>query len=88
MVREAANVNAQKRPWKGYPLLATAAITCPCHLPLVLAILGGTVLAAFLEQHLALAVIGLTFVFLFALIGGLKRLGWGRSRMRRGPEAD
>lgn len=76
------------QPWKGYLLLATAALTCPCHLPLLLAILGGTVLAAFLKQHLAWAVIGLTFVFLFALIRGLKLIGMERSRTRRKLERD
>lgn len=83
MVREIANVKAQK--WKGYLLLATAAITCPCHIPLVLAILGGTALAAFLKENLALAVLGLTFYFLFALIVGLKLIGQRKeaSRSRR-----
>lgn len=70
----------QKRSWRGYFLLATVALTCPCHIPLALAILGGTALAAFLEQHLALAVISLTFVFLFALVAGLKLIGRERSR--------
>ena len=81
-------MKVQKRSWTGYLLLATAALTCPCHILLVLAILGGTALAAFLEKNLALALIGLTFVFLFALIRGLKLLGWEHSRKRCGREAD
>jgi mercuric ion transport protein len=68
--------------------LATAAFTCPCHIPLILAILGGTALAVFLEKNFALALIGLTFVFLFALIGGLKLIGWERLRERRGHEVE
>lgn len=65
----------KSRSLTGYLLLITAALTCPCHLPLLWAILGGTALAAFLKQHVVLTVIGLTSVFVFALIGGLKLIG-------------
>lgn len=75
MVREAANVKTEGRSWTGYLLLATAALTCPCHLPLLLAILGGTVLATFLEQHVTWAIVGLGIYFLFSLHMGLKLIG-------------
>jgi len=64
-----------RRSWKGYLLLATAAVTCPCHLPLILTILGGTALAAFLQANLAPTLLGLTVYFLFALLMGLKLIG-------------
>ncbi len=63
-----------RKPWRAYVLLATAAVTCPCHLPLILAILGGTALAGVLQENLLLTVIGLTAYFLFALAMGLKLL--------------
>ena len=55
-------VNNQPRRLKGYVNLAIAALTCPCHVPIFLAILGGT----------ALGVIRLTAIFLFTLTRGLK----------------
>lgn len=73
----------QKSPWTGYLLLATAALTCPCHLPLLMAILGGTALAGFPQQNLALTLIALTAYFLFTLLIGLKLIGWERSRTHR-----
>ena len=68
-------VPPKRRLLTGYLFLITAALTCPCHLPILLAILGGTTLAAFMKQHFSLALIGLTGYFLFALIWGLKLIG-------------
>lgn len=70
-----AEVKAEKRSWTGYLLMASAILTCPCHLPLLLALLAGTTLAAFLEKNLALTVTGLALYFFFALIAGLKLIG-------------
>jgi len=63
---------------KGYLLLITGFIACPCHLiitaPIILAIVGGTALGAFFTRN-ALFIIGLLFVyFIFALIFGFKYL--------------
>ena len=71
-----------QRRKKGYALLVTAALTCPCHLPIFLALLAGTTLGAVLERNLALVLLGLTASFLFALVQGLKML----DRQRRGRE--
>ena len=68
-------VPPKRRLLGGHLLLITAALTCPCHLPILLAILGGTTLAAFVEQHITLVAIGLTGYFLLALIWGLKLIG-------------
>lgn len=63
-----------RKPWKAYLLLTTAALTCPCHLPIILAILGGTALAGVLRENLLLTLIILTVYFMFALGMGLKLL--------------
>lgn len=45
-------------------LMATVAIvTCPCHLPILLAVLGGTAFGAVLSEHMAVAAIALTVLF-------------------------
>lgn len=66
--------SASPKSLKGYLLLATAALTCPCHLPLVLALLAGTGLAGVLSQHVGIAVVALTIAFLATLHFGLKAL--------------
>jgi len=46
-----------------YLMAALAVLTCPCHLPILLAVLGGTALGGVLSQHLGLAAIALTVLF-------------------------
>jgi mercuric ion transport protein len=75
------------KPWKAYVLLVTAAVTCPCHLPLILAILGGTALAGVLRENLFLTLFGLTASFLFALAMGLKLLERERRRKEAFPRS-
>ena len=57
---------------RGYFHLAIAALTCPCHVPIYLAIFGGTALGALLRENLLLFILGLTGVFLITLRRGLK----------------
>ena len=57
---------------RGYLHLAIAALTCPCHVPIYLAIFGGTALGALLRENLLLFILGLTGVFLITLRRGLK----------------
>lgn len=51
------NRRAPTRTFRGYLWLASALIICPCHLPLLLALVNGTALATLLQAnwHLALA---------------------------------
>jgi len=77
--RDLQVLQPQKRK-KGYVLLVTAALTCPCHLPIFLALLAGTTLGAVLRQNLGLVLLGLTVYFLFALFQGLKMLDRQRGR--------
>lgn len=78
-VRELPVLQPQKRK-KGYALLVTAALTCPCHLPILLVLLAGTTLGAVLQQNLALVLLGLTVYFVFALVQGLRMLDRQRGR--------
>ncbi len=64
------NKHPQKR--KGYVNLAIAALTCPCHVPIYLAVLGGTALGVYLRDNILLLILGLTGVFLLTLTRGLK----------------
>jgi mercuric ion transport protein len=59
---------------KGYVLLAVALVACPCHLPLLLALLGGTALGALLAAHLLPAGVLLGGVFVGAFAVGLRAL--------------
>ena len=69
------------RSLKGYLLLGLAFVTCPCHLPLLLAILAGTGLAGVLSQYLGVTALALSVIFLASLLLGLKALkGGGETR--------
>lgn len=52
-------------------MAAIAVLTCPCHLPILLAVLSGTALGALAGAHQGLAAIALTGLFLAST--------WGRS---------
>lgn len=58
----------------GYLLLITAAFTCPCHLPILLALTAGTTIGSTLSSHLWLTGLLLTLYFVVALALGLKRV--------------
>lgn len=59
---------------KGYLLLIMAALTCPCHLPVLLALTAGTALGSILSRHLWLTALLLTMYFVGALYLGLNRI--------------
>jgi len=65
---------------KGYLLLGLAFVTCPCHLPLLVAVLAGTGLAGALSQHVGLAFVVLSVMFVTSLILGLNALREGARR--------
>ncbi|MGH7253622.1 MAG: broad-spectrum mercury transporter MerE [Nitrospiraceae bacterium] len=66
------STQARSPGWKGYLHMAIAALTCPCHVPIYLAILGGTALGAFLQENLLLFILALTGIFVVALRRGLQ----------------
>jgi mercuric ion transport protein len=57
---------------RGYFHLAIAAITCPCHVPIYLAIFGGTAVGALLQENLLLFILALTGIFVVTLRRGLQ----------------
>ena len=52
-------------------------MTCPCHLPLLVAVLAGTGLAGALSQHFWLIFLTLSVAFVSSLMYGLKALKGG-----------
>jgi len=73
---EEVRVQGATRPRsvKAYLLLGLAFVTCPCHLPLLLAVLAGTGLAGALTRHFGLVFLGLSVVFVASLALGLRAL--------------
>ena len=65
-------MNKAPQTLKGYVSLGIATLTCPCHVPIFLAVLGGTAAGAFLSDNLLLFILGLTAIFLLTLFRGLK----------------
>jgi mercuric ion transport protein len=62
--------------WRAYTWGALAVLTCPCHLPLLAAVLAGTSLGAFVGDHwgvAALALTGLFFLFLMRALRAFRR---------------
>ena len=47
-----------------YVMAAVAVITCPCHLPILLAVLTGSALGAVVQEYMVLSVLALTALFL------------------------
>ena len=77
---ELTHARSPKR--KGYFHLTMAAITCPCHVLIYLAIFGGTALGAFLRENLLLFILGLTGIFLLTLLKGLKLIDAGKAERK------
>lgn len=66
----------KKRTLGGYLWLASALVICPCHLPLLLALASGTVLAGLLRANWNLAVALSMAYVIVALLFAYRRL-WG-----------
>lgn len=67
-------VGAPRSPWKRYLSLGLAVLTCPCHLPLILVVLGGTALGGWLRQYSGVVFLAMLGVFGLALLHGLGAL--------------
>ncbi len=59
-------VEAFQQP-TGYLWGALAVLSCPCHLPILAAVLVGTSLGAFIDEHGGIAAIALTGLFVLSL---------------------
>ena len=71
-----------KRGFAGKILLGTAALTCPCHIPIYLVLFGGTALGGYLSENMGLAIAALSAYFFFALFVGLRMVKAGRAQGR------
>ncbi|HJM43254.1 MAG: mercury resistance protein [Nitrospinota bacterium] len=80
-----------QRSITGKFMLGAAFFLCPCHLPIYLALLGGTAAGALLSENAYTAGTVLALAFLAALILGLrlsgKRMQRTESASRRDPSA-
>jgi len=56
-----------RRPVTGYLWGVLAVLTCPCHLPILAAVLAGTTAGAFLGEHWGVAALALTALFVLAV---------------------
>ena len=66
-----------------YLMATIAVLTCPCHLPILLAVLGSTALGAVVSEHLGLAAIALTVLIVTSGWAAVSLFG----RARREPTA-
>jgi hypothetical protein len=64
----------EKGSFVGKALLGAAFFLCPCHLPVYLALLGGTAAGALLSENANAGAGVLTVAFLVTLIFGLRLL--------------
>lgn len=58
--------------WRAWLWGALAALTCPCHLPIVLLALSGTAAGALVSQHKSIAVVVLLTLFALSLTRTLR----------------
>ena len=65
---------------KGVGMLTLVAVACPCHLPIALAMLGGTTIGALLAANLLPVFVLLGVIFAGALAVGLRVLESGSGR--------
>lgn len=67
-----------------YLVLAIAVLTCPCHLPIWIALLGSTAVGALLTRHTGVAALAFTVLFVvsawasFRLFSGERRRAFPR----------
>lgn len=79
---------SSSRSLKGWVLLVTGFLTCPCHLPLLAAIFAGTALGGFLWEYLPVLLPVTGLYFIVALIVGLKLLAPARAKGSADATAD
>lgn len=58
-----------------YLFAALALVTCPCHLPILLALLAGTTAGAYLGEHWGIAALALTALFVLSVTRALRAFG-------------
>jgi mercuric ion transport protein len=66
----------------GFGWAALAALTCPCHVPLLALLFAGTAAGAFLDQHLSTVLALMSVVFVPALGLAIRRLNQSGAESR------
>ncbi|TAM00973.1 MAG: mercury resistance protein [Paraburkholderia sp.] len=59
--------------WRTWMWGTLAVFTCPCHLPILIALLSGTVVGAFVADHVGIALLVLLAFFVLSLVNALGR---------------
>lgn len=59
--------NNQAPSWRAYTWGVLAVLTCPCHLPLLAAVLAGTTAGAAIAEHWGVAALAMATLFLLTL---------------------
>ncbi len=61
--------------WRAYTWGVLAVLTCPCHLPLLAAVLAGTSVGAFVGDHWGVAALALAGLFVLSVTRVLRIFG-------------
>ena len=61
-----------RKPISVYLWGALAVLTCPCHLPILAAVLAGTTAGAFVGEHWGIAALALTGLFVLSVVRVLR----------------
>ncbi len=72
------------KPITGYLWGGLAVLTCPCHLPILAAVLAGTTAGAFLVEYWVITALGLTGLFLLSLARACGHSGKDHERFPAG----
>lgn len=62
------------RTWRGYALLITGIVACPCHFPLWIGLIAGTAVGGFFLANWSWLVAALFAYFVVAMVIGFKIL--------------
>ncbi|MFX3658404.1 MAG: broad-spectrum mercury transporter MerE [bacterium] len=74
MTRPERDPAERGKPRAVYLWGALAVVTCPCHIPIVAAVLAGTSAGAFIGQHWGVAAVALTGLFVLSVVLLLRAL--------------
>ena len=69
-----------------YLMAAAAVVTCPCHLPILIAVFSGTALGALLVEHWGWPVLSLTALFVGSMWAAVHLFSKARSSPEREKE--
>ena len=69
--KDIPQVAAPRGNTKKYLSLGVAMLTCPCHAPILVAVLAGTALGGWLSQYLGVVVLAMAAIFILSLVYGL-----------------